>query len=1745
MNQHIQTLLNFIEQSEKLSADEKNIFSSAAKNVEKELDAKINQLDFESSLERVRAVALSMKKAEELTGICEVLFSELRSLGFVEMRNAMINIHNDQKGSFINYDYSDEIGKSITPLFYNTHPIIEKQIKQIRSASNAFSETSFSGKELDEWKKFRKNKGEKDDPRLENISSLYYYFYSIGTGSIGISSFGSLNEEKLEMLKRFRNVFDFAYRRYMDVSKAEAQARESQIQLALERVRARTMAMQHSNELKDAAALLFQQAKSLGVPAYSCGYNIWEKNGKEFTSWMSTQDGSDFNGVSNISLTEDANFIRYVESKQKGEQFFVLELRGERMQEHYQYLKTIPAFREWFDYAVKMGFDLPETQIHHLANFSHGNLLFITLDICPEFHDVFKRFATVFEQTYTRFLDLQKAEAQAREAQIELSLERVRARTMAMQKSEELQDAAILLFQQMNALGVQTGSCGFNIWNKDEKAATVWMSSSEGGLQAPFKMPHTESAIYKNVYATMKNEETFLVKEVGGKALEKHFDYLLSLPGIGDVIKHLRETGYTFPEKMVYTFAFFNYGYLSFHLHEPYPEAHDIFKRFAKIFEQTYTRFLDLQKAEAQAREAQIEAALERVRSRTMGMQKSEELKDVIQVVYEQFVHLNILIEHTGFIMDYKARDDMNIWLADQHEVPSQVTVPYFDCAHWNSFNEAKEKGMDFFSNNLSFEEKNKFYEDLFKLIPGLPGETKEYYFSCPGVAISTVLLENVGLYIENFSGIPYSDEENATLMRFGKVFQQTYTRFFDLQKAEAQAREAKIEASLERVRSRSLAMHSSNELVDASTVLFNELKLLNIETIRTGVGIVDELNGTIEVWSSQLIEQKQNKILGIVPFNIHPFFKGYFESWKRKESYYSYELVGEEIKEYYKKVSPLLSYPEKKEFNSKELFYVFFFPEGSLNVITQSKLSDDDCILLVRFARVFGLIYRRFLDLQQAEAQVRESKIELALERVRARTMAMQRSDELGETAYILFQQFNDLGESPEQITIGIINESENVIELSLTMHGNKTNEVIKASIDEPIVINKIYVAWKEQKKTLILDISGKDLSDYNNFRNSIRTDSVKDTNKENRRVINVAFYSKGIISISTPEPRPKETIRLLERFAGVFDLTYTRFLDLKNAEAQAREAQIEVALERVRSRTMAMHKSDELAETAAILFKQLSDLGIAPNRLYIFIINDETGDFEAWITEEDGKEVSQQFKANIRQSPVFGKMYDGWKAQKKSITIDLQGKELTDYIHLLSEEMHAPVTIGHSQKRRVQSIAYFSKGCIGMASPELQPDESINLLERFAGVFNLTYTRFNDLQLAEAQTHKALIETALERVRGRALAMQEPEELVEVAYVLRHEMGLLGVEEIETGTVFIFDETTDRAELGFSTKDPFHPEKGIVTDNVTLDLKQTWAGREFIQFFKSEENQISVRMEGIHRREWIEYIYSLSPKVNNFFGENIQDKTYHLYKFSNGAVGAASPGDISEDSWDLLKRAASVFSLAYSRFKDLTKARFDLMQLKEEKKKSDALLLNILPAEIADELKKFGKSYARKHEQVTILFADIKGFSSIAENLSADELVTQLDECFRAFDNIVEKHGLEKIKTIGDAYVCACGLPKPVPDNAVKTVMAALDMLDFIKGFGLTKKIQNLPAFEFRVGIHTGPVITGVVGLKKFTYDIWGDAVNMAARMEQHGEAGKINISGFTYQLVKDKFTCIHRGKIVAKNKGEVDMYFVEKAL
>ncbi len=214
----------------------------------------------------------------------------------------------------------------------------------------------------------------------------------------------------------------------------------------------------------------------------------------------------------------------------------------------------------------------------------------------------------------------------------------------------------------------------------------------------------------------------------------------------------------------------------------------------------------------------------------------------------------------------------------------------------------------------------------------------------------------------------------------------------------------------------------------------------------------------------------------------------------------------------------------------------------------------------------------------------------------------------------------------------------------------------------------------------------------------------------------------------------------------------------------------------------------------------------------------------------------------------------------------------------------------------------------------------------------------------------------------------------------------------------------------------------------------------------------------------------------------------------------------------------------------------------IREEQVRSENLLLNILPSLVADELKKKGRTTARYFEDVSVLFADFVGFSQIAEQLTPQQLVSELDTCFQKFDDIIAQYDLEKIKTIGDAYMCAGGLPNGGGAQLHDMVSAAKAMQAWLFEWNAGRDKEGLPRFDARIGIHRGPVVAGVVGSKKFAFDIWGDTVNIAARVEQAGEGGRINISGEAFEVVKDVFPCHYRGKISAKNKGEIDMYFVE---
>ena len=226
-----------------------------------------------------------------------------------------------------------------------------------------------------------------------------------------------------------------------------------------------------------------------------------------------------------------------------------------------------------------------------------------------------------------------------------------------------------------------------------------------------------------------------------------------------------------------------------------------------------------------------------------------------------------------------------------------------------------------------------------------------------------------------------------------------------------------------------------------------------------------------------------------------------------------------------------------------------------------------------------------------------------------------------------------------------------------------------------------------------------------------------------------------------------------------------------------------------------------------------------------------------------------------------------------------------------------------------------------------------------------------------------------------------------------------------------------------------------------------------------------------------------------------------------------------------------------------DITHVKEAELELQKQKKRSDELLLNMLPSEIVDELKVKGSATPRIYKSASVLFADIKNFTQWAEKMNPRDLIDTLQELFSDFDDVLARNFIEKIKTIGDAYMCAGGLPMPNHSHPFDIVLAAFGLQNAVRAFDEKRTLAGRDPWLMRIGIHTGPVVTGVVGKTRTVYDVWGDSVNTASRLESACEPGKVNISKDTYDVIKDYFECEYRGKIPAKHKGEIDMYFVNR--
>jgi len=1498
-------------------------------------EAQAREAEIELALERVRARTMAMHKSDELPEVARVIFQQFKELNLKPL-TANIKILHEEEGYF---DLSTTAFQGDTETYQFKMPLEGHPFQNVLSKSEPYFRFVLKGKKEVKamHERFFKLTGHQF---FQPPTPLEYHEHLDARnkyGLLGIDCAEPIGDEAKRILTQFSKVFEQTYTRFLDLQKAEAQAREAQIEVSLERVRARTMAMHKSDELFEVAVVLYKELHSLGVTSFlNCGYVEVDEQNKIQHGWLTGPDGSTMEGFSLPLVGEPIFDARYKSWKQR-EPFFCQVVGGSELKRHLEFAMPQIGSKQ-VEEVVKNRFQDPT--IFYSGNFPQGYLHIISgTPLTVEEESLFTRFTRVFEMTYKRFIDLQKAEAQAREAQIETALERIRSRTMAMHKSDELAVVASLLFQQIGELGIRVWTAGFNVWLNNDTAYQDWITSPTGGFIEPYVVDATQFSVFIEVREAKQRGDEFFVQYVGGETIQAMYAQLSKFAPNQFAI--MLEHGFEFPKEQYDHFVFGSTVSLMFITFEPIPEAHDIFKRFGKVFQQTYTRFLDLQKAEAQAREAQIEVALERVRAKMMAMHKTEELHEVLGTIFTQLQFLGLDAPGSSLIIynDDLAAEHWMIGFSDS-EFPESYKIPYVEHSYFTDLLHAWQAGIPF--QELFFEGDRKLqyadwcleYSDFKRMPPEFKKEMKN-----PARMVISDAFNKYGM-IEILGPNSLSEENITILKRFSKVFEQTYTRFLDLQKAEAQAKEARIEAALERVRSRTMAMHNSDEFREVVFDFFEQLHPFGFAKWGFQLRIASEDRSGFYAWLSTPAQRVLPERY-VIPTLDHWALAKYWSVFEQQLAYTTIEVKGDDKRRLdlllFEK-SDLKNLPEDVKKNILAYDYVQFsvasMRYGLLEAIDVEPIPEEGISILKRFAKVFEQTYTRFLDLQKAEAQAREAQIEAALERVRSKSMAMHRSDELNSVLSTMFAELTSLSFDLARCVIWIYNLDDKSVRW-YAANPEAEIESYHIPFTNYKVITDYWKAWEERIPRMYYDLSGdlkKGMDEYifHHTEMASMPAEVKEGMKAPPQVhIYNTFNDFGVLFVPATEPQPDEIYSILERFGNVFNQSYRRFQDIQKAEAQAREAEIELGLERVRARAMAMQSSEELNELIGTVFTELTKLDLTLTRATIMIYEGNEKGVRWWMANSEAPSMPMNFFVDYADMPFFNEYLKAWSARifKWQYTLEGEDKVKTDdflFNHTELSGLPEFVIAGMRAPDRVfLNVSFNNFGNLTLASLDQLSNQQSDILLRFAKVFDLTYTRFNDLQKAEAQTREAQIEIALERIRARAMAMHSSDELIAVADVLREQMGLLGQPELEVSAVHLYTDGADTFESWYAFRPAGLSEGKIVSRATRFKISTSAVAKEWLALYHSDQSEYTTSAGGEKLTEWFRELGRNASEITQYWGDAPPSIQYfHFCDFSGGTLAIVSTQPPSEESKNLLRRSAAVFDLAYRRFVDLKKA-------------------------------------------------------------------------------------------------------------------------------------------------------------------------------------------------------------------------------
>ncbi len=1503
----------------------------------KKAEAQTRESEIQLTLERLRARTMAMKESSELTEVLSVVFQQLKLLGVetVWAHLTLLDLENDRftyrmtgrngerimAEETIALDASDhwshvvESLKASNPAPVNRFEVPPDGLAGIWQLFDGIFSKLPEGDQV----------SPEDFPKGLFTTQAYCKF-----GYLGLNQTREALPEEADILHRFATEFGRVYQRFLDLQQAEGQARESQIEAALEKVRSQSLAMHKTSEMQLVANAVFDQLRELGLEMDAVGMSGAIEAKEDYDVWIG---GAPMGQALRIPFNQDTKVQRdYNKIIKERPELFARTYTGKIKEEYINHLLTHGKFPR--DLKMKM-VNTPafSTSLSFAENSSIQIARYTNKPYTDEENELLKRFAKVFEQAYIRFMDIEKAEAQARESEIQIALERVRARSMGMNSSDELPEVLAVLFRQFDVLGIKPINVFLSLFNLEENtfiyratgtsgkriqkhqvidldALDIWQEALE-----QFKAGHSDPVIV-----------TYYPTEVFPSLMEVFDETFSAMP------EEERIRWEDFPNGGYNVQGYCRFGYIGFNHHrEPTEEEKEILAKFATEFGRLYQRFLDLQKAEAQARESQIEAALEKVRSQSLAMHATGEMQLVANAVYEQLKALELEMDYIGMSGVIEAKKDYDVWVGGA-TMGEPLRIPYNkETKVQRDYNQVIKDRPELFAKTYSGNIKKAYITKL--LSHGdFPSALRKKMVTSKAFTTLIAPTENSGIQIVRYSDRSFTEEEGEILKRFARIFEQAYIRFMDLQKAEAQAREAQIEAALERVRAASMAMHQTADIGMVVTVFFEQLKQLHIPFEQAWITILHLDEGYVDTWFSP--------IDGIYPEPTHfkmpsdAFEETAIKSWKSGAPFSYMTLgTGAEVDRFLEFCDELtqsdyFTFSQKKLKNTRLEFIEARHKYGFISKTNKEKPTREVEEILGRFAKVFEQSYTRFLDIEKAEKQSREAHIEAALEKVRSRSLAMQKPEELQEVVTVVGEKLEELGvilDSGGVVICTYYPDSKDV------MHWTASFDTTHPSVpyylpyfDTPIWKETWASKWETDDDFFEKVFSFEDknhffnkafeISDYKNLPEEYKKELLAVEN----HALSFAWQTNSALMIASHNGKllPGEHKTILKRFARVFEQAYIRFMDLQKAEAQARESKIEMALEKVRSRTMAMHKSEELGEVAAVLFEQISTLTYAPERFNIAIGNKEEQSFDIWVTDQKGHEVSKRFMFQVEKSPVVSEVFKAW-GKKPYIVQELHGKKLQEWVRYMQEEIGLPFEEARLKEHRYINSVFFSHGCIGITTNEPPETEILALLQRFAKVFQQTYIRFLDLQKAEAQAKNAIKQASLDRVRGEIASMRSTMDLERITPLVWNELKALEIPFIRCG-VFIVDEAGHTVQAFLSAPDgkslgamriPFDADKDTAETVAHWKRNEVyrthWDKKEFLVFMQSMKDLGQVNNEK-------EYQGAEQPPESLYL---------HFVPFTQGMMYVGNTESLDREQIEMVQSLADAFAIAYARYEDFVR--------------------------------------------------------------------------------------------------------------------------------------------------------------------------------------------------------------------------------